>query len=446
MKILLFTHSQDIDGLGCCFLAKQAFNNVECELCKTFEITDKVKMYIEDKKIYEFDKVFVTDLCIKEPLLSLINRDEILKKKLLVIDHHKSEIDEGNNKYDFVNIVVEKDGKKVSGTSLFYEYLLKNNYLDESLVLNQFVELTRSYDVWDWQNKGDGTARYLHIIFEIQGYKKYLKMINRMVNVDRKIEFMSSEMDVITEFDERLAQDIKNILSKMIVKELLIDNILYKVGYVKCPYCYRNDISEYVKRDNVYNIDLVGMVMTDMETVSYRIVKDVDASKVAVYFDGKGHKAAATNLQSNEKFKKILEEIMMEKKKMTVRVVAALIALDNKYLIAKRSTGKKESLGKWEFPGGKVAYNEDDWQAISREIKEELSIKIKPSKLLGTDIHEYSDRIIELNLYECHYLDGDIVLREHSEYRWVLMKDLLKYDLCAGDKKIAQELINKFNN
>ena len=93
-----------------------------------------------------------------------------------------------------------------------------------------------------------------------------------------------------------------------------------------------------------------------------------------------------------------------------------------------------------------MAYNEDDWQAISREIKEELSIKIKPSKLLGSDIHEYSDRIIELNLYECHYLDGDIVLREHSEYRWVLMKDLLKYDLCAGDKKIAQELINKFNN
>ena len=82
--------------------------------------------------------------------------------------------------------------------------------------------------MWDWQNKGDDTARYLHIIFEIQGYKKYLKMINRMVNVDRKIEFMSSEMDVITKFDERIARDIKNILSKMIVKELLIDNILYK--------------------------------------------------------------------------------------------------------------------------------------------------------------------------------------------------------------------------
>lgn len=42
--------------------------------------------------------------------------------------------------------------------------------------------------------------------------------------------------------------------------------------------------------------------MTDRETVSYRAVKDVDVSKIAVYFGGKGHKAAATNLQENEKF------------------------------------------------------------------------------------------------------------------------------------------------
>ena len=39
-------------------------------------------------------------------------------------------------------------------------------------------------------------------------------------------------------------------------------------------------------------------------------------------------------------------------------VVAALIEKDNKYLIARRSTGTKDVLGKWEFPGGKVEENE----------------------------------------------------------------------------------------
>lgn len=37
-----------------------------------------------------------------------------------------------------------------------------------------------------------------------------------------------------------------------------------------------------------------------------------------------------------------------------ITVVATLIEKDNKYLIARRSTGSEDVLGKWEFPGGKV--------------------------------------------------------------------------------------------
>ena len=42
-----------------------------------------------------------------------------------------------------------------------------------------------------------------------------------------------------------------------------------------------------------------------------------------------------------------------------ITVVAALIEKDSKYLIAKRSTGDLNVMGKWEFPGGKVKENED---------------------------------------------------------------------------------------
>ena len=37
-----------------------------------------------------------------------------------------------------------------------------------------------------------------------------------------------------------------------------------------------------------------------------------------------------------------------------ITVVEALIKKNNKYLIARRSTGSEDVLGKWEFPGGKV--------------------------------------------------------------------------------------------
>ena len=53
-----------------------------------------------------------------------------------------------------------------------------------------------------------------------------------------------------------------------------------------------------------------------------------------------------------------------------IKVVAALIENDNKVLLARRSTGDINVLGKWEFPGGKVEQDEDEFKAIERETDE----------------------------------------------------------------------------
>ena len=99
-----------------------------------------------------------------------------------------------------------------------------------------------------------------------------------------------------------------------------------------------------------------------------------------------------------------------------ITVVAALIKKNNKYLIAKRSTGSKEVLGKWEFPGGKVEKNESEEEAIEREIKEEFEMDIKATRFLTNNICEYPSKTIDLRLYECKYISGDFHLHDHSEY------------------------------
>ncbi len=301
MKVLLFTHQQDIDGIGCVVLAQQSFSDLEIVPCKTFEITSKVKEYIENGRIQEFDSIFVTDLCIKEPLLYDISKNPILAKKLKVIDHHKSEIDEGNDSYDFVSITVEKNGRKESGTSLFYQYLLENHFLKATHYLDTFVEWTRQYDVWDWQKEKNEKARYLHILFEELGYEKYLEIANSFIQ-KKEVIFEEESMNVIHHFEEKLHQEIQSILSQMKLVEVTIQKVTYKIGYVTCEYKYRNDINEVVKNHNSNNIDTVGMIMTDMDTVSYRNVKDIDASIIASYFGGKGHKNAASNPQNNSLF------------------------------------------------------------------------------------------------------------------------------------------------
>lgn len=313
MKVLLFTHSQDIDGIGNILLARIAFSNLDAIPCKTFEITKKVAEKIEDKTIYSYDLIFVTDLCIKEPLLSKINQDEQLKDKILVLDHHKSEIDEGNNKYPFVHIIVENGFGKISGTSLFYEYLTYNNYLQRNPVLDEFVELTRQYDTWEWQTKyKNPKARKLHIILEELGYQKYIEIMTPILEKQDIIEFSKEMEQMIINFDQTLQELAPKILEQMKIYTETIDGITYKIGFITIPYKYRNEFEVFLTKNNPHDIDTIGMIMTDIDTVSYRRIKNIDVSKIGTYFGGKGHKAAASNPQNNPKFIKVLKKLKSE--------------------------------------------------------------------------------------------------------------------------------------
>ena len=121
-----------------------------------------------------------------------------------------------------------------------------------------------------------------------------------------------------------------------------------------------------------------------------------------------------------------------------LKVVAALVKKDNKYLIARRSTGDPNVYGKWEFPGGKVKESESEEHAIEREIKEEFEMDIKAKKFLINSICEYPTKIIDLKLYECEYISGEFNLHDHSEYQFLNKEDILKLDLCPADIPLAK--------
>ena len=121
-----------------------------------------------------------------------------------------------------------------------------------------------------------------------------------------------------------------------------------------------------------------------------------------------------------------------------ITVVAALIKKNNKYLIAKRSTGDEHVLGKWEFPGGKVKEKETEEHAIEREIKEEFEMDIEAIRFVANNICEYPTKTIDLRLYECKYISGEFHLHDHSEYKFVKKEDIIKYDLCPADIPLAK--------
>ncbi|MBI3485675.1 NUDIX domain-containing protein [Candidatus Daviesbacteria bacterium] len=67
--------------------------------------------------------------------------------------------------------------------------------------------------------------------------------------------------------------------------------------------------------------------------------------------------------------------------------VGAAIIKNGKILITKRGKKSKNEIGKWEIPGGSVEFGETFREALIREVKEALDIKIEVVELLGICDH-----------------------------------------------------------
>jgi 8-oxo-dGTP diphosphatase len=80
-----------------------------------------------------------------------------------------------------------------------------------------------------------------------------------------------------------------------------------------------------------------------------------------------------------------------------ITVVAAGILLDseNRYLLGQRPEGKPYA-GYWEVPGGKVEPGETVFQALQRELQEELGIDILSSEELTVLEHDYPHAYVRL--------------------------------------------------
>ena len=128
--------------------------------------------------------------------------------------------------------------------------------------------------------------------------------------------------------------------------------------------------------------------------------------------------------------------------KNRIKVVGGIIIDKNKILIAQRSNQKEHPL-KWEFPGGKIQENENPIEALKREIKEELSIDIKKSKLLLDYEYEYQDiKKIHLYFYKIDEYTGKVRNIEHNQLLWTHCNDLEKLDFLDGDRMIIDRIQN----
>lgn len=105
-----------------------------------------------------------------------------------------------------------------------------------------------------------------------------------------------------------------------------------------------------------------------------------------------------------------------------IKVVAAIIQNENKILATKRGYG--EFINMWEFPGGKIESGETKDEALIREIKEELNVKINVDKFALDVEYQYPNFYLFMSCFMCSIKEGSIELLEHNDAKWITKEEL----------------------
>ena len=120
-----------------------------------------------------------------------------------------------------------------------------------------------------------------------------------------------------------------------------------------------------------------------------------------------------------------------------------LLKKGNRYLVLLRSDTDGYMPGYWDLPGGAINFGEDTYAALRREFIEETGLKISIGQILlaygymsGQWRHQFQ------LVFSCINPKGKVRLsRDHTEYRWVTLKEMGKLKKIAYFSALYKHLV-----
>jgi len=111
-----------------------------------------------------------------------------------------------------------------------------------------------------------------------------------------------------------------------------------------------------------------------------------------------------------------------------------VIERKNRVLVAQRPLGKRHG-GLWEFPGGKVEDNESDFDALQRELEEELGMRVIATSQAIMSLPDDGSQF--LIVFVPVVTDGEPECREHEAVRWAAWSELAMMPLAPTDRRFV---------
>jgi 8-oxo-dGTP diphosphatase len=125
-----------------------------------------------------------------------------------------------------------------------------------------------------------------------------------------------------------------------------------------------------------------------------------------------------------------------------VDVAIALCWRGGRLLVTRRPPGVHLAL-RWEFPGGKLGTGETPEACAVRELFEEVGVVARARGRRPLIVWEYAERSVTLHPIDCDWQDGDGVLHEVLELRWVPPSELAALDFPEANAGLVAALVGE---
>ncbi|TWN11985.1 Oligoribonuclease NrnB [Bacillus licheniformis] len=300
----LYSHN-DLDGVGCGILAKVAFGErVEVRYNSVTGLDMQVGRFLERTKGKEkqHEGLFITDLSVHQENEERLDQYAEAGRKVKLIDHHKTALHLNERPWGMIKVQYE-DGRLASATSLFYEYLIDNGHIRETKAMDQFVELVRLYDTWEWEQTGALEAKRLNDLFFMVSIDEFEeKMIRRLKESDA-FSFDEFEEKILDMEEEKIERYIRRKRREIV--QTFIN--AHCVGIVHAE-SYHSEVGNELGKTYPH-LDYIAILNMGGKKVSLRTIHDeTDVSEIAGMFGGGGHAKAAGCPLTDEAFKLYVTE------------------------------------------------------------------------------------------------------------------------------------------
>ncbi len=128
------------------------------------------------------------------------------------------------------------------------------------------------------------------------------------------------------------------------------------------------------------------------------------------------------------------------------RIVAVALLTSRRRVLVNRRPASGPLPGQWQFPGGKVDFGEHPWDALRRELREELKIRITHGTLYGIYSHVYEIGGLQAHyvLVAYHVAMPRARIRTSDDWRWGTVAELRRWPVLPGSKPIVADLAQRW--